>query len=219
VSVRVLVVDDQELVRSGFRLILSSAEGVEVVGEASDGAHALSAARSLRPDVVLMDVRMPHVDGITATRAITDELPGTRVLVLTTFDLDEHVYEALQAGAAGFLLKDVPMEDLVGAVRAVHAGASLLSPSVTRRLVEEYAARRACASPPPAATALTTREHEVLLLLARGLSNAEIADGLVVTEATVKTHVTAVLAKLGLRSRVQAVVYAYESGLVRAGSG
>lgn len=214
-TVRVLVVDDQELVRAGFRLILGSADGIEVVGEAGDGAQALSAARTLRPDVVLMDVRMPDVDGITATRRITAELPDARVLVLTTFDLDEHVYEALQAGASGFLLKDVPMEDLVAAVRAVHAGASLLSPSVTRRLVEEYAARRAPA--PTQDLPLTGREREVLLLLARGLSNAEIADELVVTEATVKTHVTQVLAKLGLRSRVQAVVFSYESGLVRAG--
>ena len=214
-TVRVLVVDDQELVRAGFRLILGSADGIEVVGEAGDGAQALSAARALRPDVVLMDVRMPDVDGITATRRITQELCDTRVLVLTTFDLDEHVYEALQAGASGFLLKDVPMEDLVAAVRAVHAGASLLSPSVTRRLVEEYAARRA--QPAARDLPLTTREREVLMLLARGLSNAEVAESLVVSEATVKTHVTQVLAKLGLRSRVQAVVFAYESGLVRAG--
>lgn len=214
-TVRVLVVDDQELVRAGFRLILGSADGIEVVGEAGDGAQALSAARALRPDVVLMDVRMPDVDGITATRRITQEMSQTRVLVLTTFDLDEHVYDALGAGASGFLLKDVPMEDLVAAVRAVHAGASLLSPSVTRRLVEEYAARRT--TPPPQELPLTTREREVLMLLARGLSNAEIAESLVVSEATVKTHVTQVLAKLGLRSRVQAVVFAYESGLVRAG--
>ena len=218
-TVRVLLVDDQELVRAGFRLILDSADGIEVVGEAADGAQAVSAARSLRPDVVLMDVRMPDVDGIAATRSLTRELPDTRVLVHTTFDLDEHVYDALQAGAAGFLLKDVPMEDLIAAVRAVHAGASLLSPSVTRRLVEEYASRRTTTpvTAPPAS--LTAREHEVLLLVARGLSNAEIAEALVVSEATVKTHVTAVLAKLGLRSRVQAVVHAYESGLVRARAG
>ncbi len=179
--------------------------------------QALSAARALRPDVVLMDVRMPHLDGIEATRLITGELPDTRVLVLTTFDLDEYVYAALQAGAAGFLLKDVPMEDLVAGVHAVHAGASLLSPSVTRRLVEEYAGRRTSTADVPDLP-LTPRERQVLLLLARGRSNVEIAGELFVTEATVKTHVTAVLAKLGLRSRVQAVVFAYESGLVRAGT-
>jgi DNA-binding NarL/FixJ family response regulator len=216
VTVRVLIADDQELVRSGFRLIVGSAEDMEVVGEAADGAQALSEARRLRPDVVLMDVRMPHVDGITATRALTAELPATRVLVLTTFDLDEHVYDALRAGASGFLLKDVPMEDLVAAVRAVAAGASLLSPSVTRRLVDEYAARRS-STVRLEDLPLTAREGEVLLHLARGSSNAEIAAALVVSEATVKTHVTQVLAKLGLRTRVQAVVFAYESGLVRAG--
>jgi DNA-binding NarL/FixJ family response regulator len=218
VTTRVLLVDDQELVRAGFRLIVASAPGLEVVGEASDGAEALSAARALRPDVVLMDVRMPGVDGIEATRLVTRELPETRVLVLTTFDLDEHVYDALRAGAAGFLLKDVPMEDLVAAIRAVHAGASLLSPSVTRRLVEEYASRRSAEAVEEPDLPLTPREREVLLMLARGLSNSEIAAELVVSEATVKTHVTSVLAKLGLRSRVQAVVFAYESGLVRAGS-
>lgn len=216
--IRVLLVDDQELVRTGFRLIVSSATGLEVVGEAADGAQALSAARALRPDVVLMDVRMPGVDGIEATRLLTRELPDTRVLVLTTFDLDEHIYDALQAGAAGFLLKDVPMEELVAGIHAVHAGASLLSPSVTRRLVEEYAGRRRTGPHVEPDLPLTPREREVLLRLARGRSNAEIASELFVSEATVKTHVTAVLAKLGLRSRVQAVVFAYESGLVRAGT-
>lgn len=217
-SIRVLLVDDQELVRAGFRLIITSAPGLEVVGEAADGAQALAAAHELRPDVVLMDVRMPGVDGIDATRRVMTELPETRVLVLTTFDLDEYVYAALQAGAAGFLLKDVPMEDLIAAVHVVHAGASLLSPSVTRRLVEQYTSRRDGEPSGAPDLPLTPREHEVLLLLARGHSNAEIAADLFVSEATVKTHVTAVLAKLGLRSRIQAVVFAYESGLVRAGA-
>jgi DNA-binding NarL/FixJ family response regulator len=214
VSIRVLLADDQALVRAGFRMILSAADDLEVVGEVGDGAEAVAAVRRLEPDVVLMDVRMPVLDGIAATVEISKAFPRTRVLVLTTFDLDEHVFAAMQAGAAGFLLKDVPMEDLVLAVRAVHAGASLLSPSVTRRLVEEYAARRP--KPPPADPPLTPREAEVLLQLAAGASNADIAAALVVTEATVKTHVTQVLAKLGLRSRVQAVIWAYESGLVRA---
>ncbi|HEX5496440.1 MAG TPA: response regulator transcription factor [Mycobacteriales bacterium] len=220
-NIRVLVVDDQELVRVGFRLFLQTQDGIDVVGEAADGRQAVERARELRPDVVLMDIRMPRMDGVEATaRLVAAGIdPAPRVLVLTTFDLDEYVYGALRAGAAGFLLKDAPRERLVEAIRVVHTGDALLSPSVTRRLVADFAAR--AAPPAPAAgllDALTPREREVLVLVARGLSNAEIARRLVVSAATVKSHVGAILLKLGLRDRVQAVVFAYENGIVVAGS-
>jgi DNA-binding NarL/FixJ family response regulator len=217
----VLIVDDQELVRTGFRVVLESESDLEVVGEAGDGAAAVELARRLRPDVVLMDVRMPVLDGIEATRRIRDGVDtdsGPRVLVLTTFDLDEHVYDALRAGASGFLLKDVKAAQLVDAVRTVAAGDALIAPSVTKRLMAEFAARPSEPEQPPELTELTPRELEVLELVARGLSNAEIAARLVVGEATVKTHVTRILMKLGLRDRVQAVVLAYESGIVRPGA-
>nr|WP_246314212.1 response regulator transcription factor [Kineococcus aurantiacus] len=213
---RVLVVDDERLVRAGFRMILGSEPGVEIVGEAGDGVEAVTAARALRPDVVLMDVRMPRMDGIEATRRIVRLDPAPAVLVVTTFDQDEHVYAALRAGAGGFLLKDAPESQLVAALRTVAEGVSLLAPSVTRRLVESL-------SPPPSSPAvpvgglhdLTPRELDVLELLAGGLANGEIAERLGVGDATVKTHVSRVLTKLGLASRSQAVVAAYESGLVR----
>jgi DNA-binding NarL/FixJ family response regulator len=217
VSIRVLIVDDQSLVRAGFRLVLENHSDFEVVGEASNGREAIHSARRLQPDVVLMDIRMPELDGIAATREITAAHPA-RVLVLTTYDLDEYVYDALQAGASGFLLKDTPPAQLADGIRAVAAGEALLAPTVTRRLIEEFArvgaTRRAR---PPELDELTARELEVLQLLARGLSNAEIAEALVVGDTTVKTHVTHVLTKLGLRDRVQAVVLAYESGLVTPG--
>jgi len=210
----VLVADDQELVRAGLCTILERRDGIDVLGEAADGREAVREARRLRPDVVLMDVRMPGLDGIAATR----ELAGSpcRVLMLTTFDLDEYVYDALRAGASGFLLKDAPPDRLVEAIRAVAAGDVLLAPSITRRLVERYAARPGAAAP-PGLDELTAREREVLVLIARGLSNAEIADTLVVSMPTVKTHVGRVFLKLGLRDRAQAVIVAYEAGLVRAG--
>ena len=215
--IRVALADDQELVRTGFRMILESEGDITVVGEAEDGSHAYEIVRRDRPDVVLMDVRMPVLDGIAATRRIVAAGLPTRVLVLTTFDLDEVVFEALRAGAAGFLLKTGPADDLVRAVRVVAAGDSLLSPSVTRRLVEEFA-RRPSGAPPAALGDLTPRELDVLRLVARGLSNAEIATELFVEASTVKSHVASILAKLGVRDRVQAVVAAYESGLVVAGS-
>jgi DNA-binding NarL/FixJ family response regulator len=217
--IRVLLADDQRLVRSGFRMILRDEPAIEVVGEAGDGRAAGELARELAPDVVLMDIRMPEMDGIEATRLITqgdDNRP--HVLVLTTFDLDEYVYEALRAGAGGFLLKDAPEEQLVAGIRIVAEGGSLFAPSVTRRLIERFAGSRVTA-PPPALAELTPRELEVLRLVAAGLSNAEIANALVVSEHTVKTHVAHVLQKLDLRDRVQAVVVAYESGVVRPGSG
>jgi len=211
--IRVVVADDQPLVRTGLRMILTAEPDIAIVGEAADGRAAIAVCAELRPDVVLMDVRMPDVDGIEATRVITavDEPP--RVLVLTTFDLDEVVYDALRAGASGFLLKDAPEERLTTAIRVVAEGGSLFAPSVTRRLIEEFARR----SPAPQAelSGLTEREHEVLRLVARGLSNAEIAQELFVSDNTVKTHVARLLMKLGVRDRVQAVVLAYESGLVR----
>jgi DNA-binding NarL/FixJ family response regulator len=216
----VLIADDQELVRAGFRVVLESEPGLEVVGEAADGAEAVELAAALSPEVVLMDVRMPALDGIEATRRIrasTTAGAGPQVIVMTTFDLDEHVYGALRAGAAGFLLKDVRAAQLVEAVRVVAAGDALISPSVTRRLVAEFAARPVPAERPAGLDELTPRELEVLGLVARGLSNAEIAATLVVGEATVKTHVTRILMKLDLRDRVQAVVLAYETGLVRPG--
>jgi DNA-binding NarL/FixJ family response regulator len=211
--IRVVLVDDQPLVRTGVRMILSTEPDLEVVGEAADGAAAISACAELAPDVVLMDVRMPGVDGIEATRAITAVDDPPRVLVLTTFDLDEVVYDALRAGASGFLLKDAPEERLITAIRVVAEGGSLFAPSVTRRLIEEFAQRAPARQHDLAA--LTDREHEVLRLVARGLSNAEIAGELVVSENTVKTHVARLLMKLGVRDRVQAVVLAYESGVVR----
>jgi DNA-binding NarL/FixJ family response regulator len=218
-TIRVLVVDDQELVRSGFSVILEAADGIIVVGEAADGAAAIAATAELAPDVVLMDIRMPGMDGLAATRAITADGAGhPKIVMLTTFDLDDYVYEALRAGASGFLLKDSPRHDLIAAVRAAAGGDALLSPSVTRRLVEAFARRPAAATPSPSQLAsLTTRERDVLLLIARGRSNSEIATSLFVSEATVKTHVGNLLAKLGLRDRVQAVILAYETGLVVPG--
>jgi DNA-binding NarL/FixJ family response regulator len=215
--IRVLLVDDQRLVRSGFRMILAAEPDIEVVGEAGDGVEAAEAARTLRPDVVLMDIRMPNVDGIEATRRIlAGPEPRPHVLVLTTFDLDEYVYEALRAGASGFLLKDAPEDQLVAAIRVAADGGAMFSPSVTRRLIEEFSSR-GVREPPPALAELTARELEVLRLLARGRSNPEIAADLVVSEHTVKTHVAHILQKLDLRDRTQAVVLAYESGVVRPG--
>jgi DNA-binding NarL/FixJ family response regulator len=225
---RVLVADDQELVRAGFRLILEAA-GFAVVGEAADGAEAIALTAAERPDVVLMDIRMPVMDGLAATRELTAPRigdPGAgdlarwvpKVVILTTFDLDDYVYEALRSGASGFLLKDAPRADLIAAVRVAAAGDALLAPSVTRRLIEAFARRPASASPAPSRLAsLTPRERDILLLVARGQSNTEIAAALVVSEATVKTHVTHLLSKLGLRDRVQAVILAYETGAVVPG--
>jgi DNA-binding NarL/FixJ family response regulator len=212
--IRILLADDQALVRAGFRLILDAEADMEVVGEASDGAEALERARAATPDVVLMDVRMPDLDGIEATRRLLAADVRPRVLMLTTFDLDEYVIDAFRAGASGFLLKTAPPDQLVAAVRTVHAGEALLAPASTRRLIEQFARPPAEA---PALDELTARERGVLRLLARGLTNAEIATELVVEPSTVKSHVASVLAKLHLRDRVQAVVFAYESGLVRAG--
>jgi DNA-binding NarL/FixJ family response regulator len=213
--IRVLLVDDQALVRTGFRLILNAEPDLEVVGEAGDGAAAVEQAAEVRPDVVLMDIRMPGLDGIAATRELVSRGLATRVLMLTTFDLDEYVVDAFRAGASGFLLKTSPGDQLVAAVRTVHTGEALLAPASTRRLIEQ------AVRPPresPALEVLTARERDVLALLARGLSNAEIAGELVVEASTVKTHVASVLSKLDLRDRVQAVVFAYEAGLVRPGA-
>ncbi|WP_420829837.1 response regulator [Actinocatenispora thailandica] len=211
-----LLADDQALVRTGFRLILDAAPDLRVVGEAGDGAEAVTATRRLRPDLVLMDVRMPGVDGVEATRRIVAAGGATRVLMLTTFDLDEYVYAALRAGASGFLLKDALAADLLSAIRVVARGEAVVAPTVTRRLLERYVGTGP-AAPAPETVPVTAREREVLVLIARGLTNGEIAARLYVTEGTVKTHVRRLLAKLGLRDRVHAVVYAYESGLVRAG--
>ena len=225
-TVRVVLADDQALLRKGFRMILEAEDGVEIVGEAADGSDAVRLAELYRPDVVLMDVRMPVLDGIEATRAITasDAEGTTRVLILTTFDLDEYAFSALRAGASGFLLKDVPPPELVSAIRTVARGDAVVSPRVTRRLLEEYADTLPDLSASgtsaegtgehPAISQLTEREREVLLAVADGLSNAEIAERLYVSEATVKSHVGRLLAKLGLRDRVQAVVFAFQSGLV-----
>ncbi|GAA2119498.1 response regulator transcription factor [Actinomadura napierensis] len=217
-TIRVLIVDDQELIRIGFRLFLQTRPDLEVVGEAADGAEALVRAAELRPDVVLMDVRMPRMDGVEATARLTGTDRPPRVLILTTYDLDEYVFGALRAGASGFLLKDAPRERLLEAIHVVHQGEALLSPSITRRLIEDYADRTDPVQPPSdLLTALTPREREMLLLVAQGLSNQEIAARLVVTEATVKSHVGSVFAKLHLRDRVQAVVLAYEHGIVVPG--
>jgi DNA-binding NarL/FixJ family response regulator len=217
-ATRVLLVDDQALLRAGFRLILESEPDLEVAGESADGLDAVETARRLAPDVVLMDIRMPRMDGVEATRRIV-AAGSAKVLILTTFDLDEYVFDALRAGASGFLLKDTPAEDLVTAVRVVAGGDALLSPSVTRRLIEEFARQPVGQTAQPAALAtLTARELEVLKLMARGMTNGEIARELVVSETTVKTHVGRVLDKLSLRDRVQAVVFAYETALVRPGA-
>ncbi len=214
--VRVLIADDQALVRAGFKMILDAEDDLDVVGEAADGAEAVEKARRLKPDVVLMDIRMPQLDGIEATRQVValGAEPPVRVLMLTTFDLNEYVYEALRAGASGFLLKDVPPEQLAAGIRVVAGGEALLAPSITKRLIQEFAsAAPATSTPPKGLDELTARELEVFKLVARGLSNAEIAAELIVSETTVKTHVARVLMKLGLRDRVQAVVLAYESGV------
>jgi DNA-binding NarL/FixJ family response regulator len=218
-TIRVLIADDQPLMRTGFRMILHATEDIRVVGEASDGSAAATAAAELTPDVVLMDIRMPGTDGIEGTRRIVDGVPGVRVLILTTFDLDEYAFTALRAGASGFLLKDVPPEQLVEAIRAVSSGDAVVSPRITRQLLDRYATSLPAGAEVvpmihPLLAKLTDREGEVLLALARGLSNAEIAAQLVLSEKTVKTHVTRILAKLGLRDRVQAVVLAYEQSLV-----
>jgi len=216
-AIRVLVVDDQALVRAGFRMILEAEPDMEVVGEAADGVEAIAAVQRDRPDVVLMDVRMPNLDGISATRQILETGNTAKVLMLTTFDMDEYVYEAFRAGASGFLLKDVPPERLVAGIRAVASGEALLAPSVTRRLIETFVQRQPARALPRSIEDLTTREREVLELMARGFSNAEIAEKFVVSETTVKTHVSRVLDKLELRDRVQAVVFAYECGLLQPG--
>jgi DNA-binding NarL/FixJ family response regulator len=218
-STRVVIADDQQLIRDGFRMIIGSEPDLEVVGEATNGLEAVAVTHELEPDVVLMDIRMPELDGIEATRRIVDQDHNrqTRVLILTTFDLDEYVYDALLAGASGFLLKDVPKHQLIAAVRSVGAGDTLLAPSITRRLIEEFAAARATATRPAAIDELTPRELEVFRMLATGLNNAEIATRLYVGETTIKTHVTRILMKLGVRDRVQAVVLAYESGIVTRG--
>jgi DNA-binding NarL/FixJ family response regulator len=220
VSIRVLICDDQPLVRAGFRTILGSKGDIEVVGEAENGADAVTLAERRHPDVILMDIRMPVLDGVEATRRLVAAGTSARILVLTTFDLDEYVHAAIRAGASGFLLKDVTPAKLLEAIRIVAGGDALLAPSVTRRLLERFATTL----PPDedssdALADLTSRETEVLRLLAAGMSNAEIASELVVSEATVKTHISSVLRKLGLRDRVQAVIVAYESGLVKLGSG
>jgi DNA-binding NarL/FixJ family response regulator len=219
VTVRVLIADDQALVRTGFRLILEAEDDIDVVGEADNGRDAIDLAARLRPHVVLMDIRMPKLDGIQATRRLlAGASDGPRVLMLTTFDLDEYVYEALRAGASGFLLKDVPAEQLASGVRLVAQGEALLAPSVTRRLIQEFAQRSRPTQSDAALDELTPRELEVLKLVARGRSNAEIADALVVSTTTVKTHVARLLMKLGVRDRVQLVVLAYETALVQPGA-
>jgi DNA-binding NarL/FixJ family response regulator len=217
--IRVLLADDQRLVRAGFRMILRAEPDIEVAGEAADGVEAVEAARRLRPDVVLMDIRMPRLDGIEATRLLLQQPDPPRVLVVTTFDLDQYVYDALRLGAGGFLLKDAPEDQLIAAIRTVDKGVALLDRDVTRRLIDAFAGRAAAARGPAELKVLTSREIEVLRLLAQGRSNAEIARDLHVSDATVKTHVAHVLAKLGLASRTQAVVLAYETRLVTPGAG
>jgi DNA-binding NarL/FixJ family response regulator len=220
-TVRVLIADDQHLVRTGLKVILDSEPDIEVIAEASNGRQAVNIARELRPDVAVMDIRMPDLDGIEATRQITAEShePRTRILMLTTFDLDEYVFEALRAGASGFLLKDVPAPQLADSVRMIAVGDALLAPTVTRRLIEQFVAAAPAAPSPPGLDELTPRELEVFRLVAKGMSNAEIAAELFIGEATVKTHLTRVLMKLDLRDRVQAVVLAYETGIVSPGLG
>ncbi|MEU4381873.1 response regulator transcription factor [Micromonospora echinofusca] len=215
--VRILLADDQPLLRTGFRMVLGTEDDLDIVAEAADGLEAVELSRRLLPDVVLMDIRMPRMDGVAATRAIVDARLPVRVLILTTFDLDEYVVGALRAGASGFLAKDVPADDLVAAIRTVAAGDAVVAPRILRRLLDRFAdvLPDPAAAPPRALSALTEREREVLVHVARGLSNAEIARALSVSETTIKTHVGHVLTKLGLRDRVQAVVLAYESGLVR----
>ena len=219
-TIRIVLVDDQELVRAGFRMVLDAQPEMEVVGEAADGLGAVALARSLPADVMIMDARMPRLDGVGATRQIRQAGDTPRILMLTTFDLDEYAFAALKAGASGFLLKDVPPEELLFATRAVHSGDAVVAPSTTRRLIDQFAPLLPAGQQldPPELAGLTDREREVLAQIAQGLSNSEIARRLFVSEATVKTHVGRILAKLGLRDRVQAVVFAYEHGLVRAGS-
>ena len=220
-TIRVLLADDQQLVRTGFAMILASEPGISVAGQAADGLEAVAMTGQLRPDIVLMDIRMPRLDGIEATRRILarSSQPPTRVLMLTTFDLDEYVFDAIRAGASGFLLKDVPADQLTAGLRMVAAGDALLAPAITRRLIDEFAATAPLSRPPAELEVLTSREREVLSLVATGMSNAEIAAELVIGETTVKTHVARVLTKLGLRDRVQAVVFAYELGIVTRSRG
>ncbi|GGP76799.1 response regulator [Streptomyces sp. L500] len=221
-SIRVLLVDDQVLLRTGFRMVLAAQPDMEVVAEAGDGVEALKALEGTEVDVILMDVRMPHMDGVEATRRICLGENPPKVLILTTFDLDEYAFSALKAGASGFMLKDVPPAELLGAIRAVHSGDAVVAPSTTRRLLDRFTPMLPSAGPEPTSaeiSRLTDREREVMLLVAQGLSNGEIAARLVLSEATVKTHVGRILTKLGLRDRVQVVVMAYETGLVRAGGG
>jgi DNA-binding NarL/FixJ family response regulator len=221
VSTRILLADDQELLRMGFRMVLDAQDDLEVVAEAGDGAQAVALARQLEPDVVLMDVRMPGMDGVEATRALVDGGSSARVIILTTFDLDEYAHAALRCGASGFLLKDAPTADLLSAIRAVASGDAVVAPSTTRRLLAAIAHQlptTETSTPAPELDSLTPREREVLIAVARGLSNAEIADELVLSEATVKTHVGRILFKLALRDRVQIVIYAYDRGLVTPGS-
>lgn len=214
--IRVVLADDQDMVRAGFRLILESVDDIDVVGEAADGTEAIGVASRERPDVVLMDVQMPRLDGLAATGEIVASLPDTRVVILTTFERDDYVFQALRQGAAGFMLKNAPPEDLIEAVRTVASGDALLAPSVTRRIIEEFS-RLSPVAAPPELERLTGREREVLFLVGRGRSNKEIAEELFVGEATVKSHVSSILTKLGLRDRVHAVVFAYEAGVVRPG--
>jgi DNA-binding NarL/FixJ family response regulator len=216
--IRIVIADDQALVRGGFRMILHAQPDFEVLGEAADGREAVELCRSLAPDVALMDIRMPELDGLEATRRVLHASPATRVLMLTTFGEDRYVWKAMNAGASGFLLKDVPPEDLVSAVRTIHRGDALLAPAITRRLIEDFVAGPQPGGAPAQVETLTERERDVLRLIAQGLTNAEIAGTLILGETTVKTHVTRLLSKLELRDRVQAVVFAYETGLVRPGS-
>lgn len=222
-NVRLVLVDDQEMVRMGLRMVLESQPGIEIVGEADDGDSALALLERTTADVVLMDVRMPHMSGVEATRRLLERPDAPRVLILTTFDLDEYAYDALQAGASGFLLKDTPVEDVISAIHHVHAGDAVVAPSTTRRLLDHFTRARPTASEDRDADTrldvLTAREHEVLRWVARGLSNAEIAAELVLAEGTVKVHVSRILTKLGLRDRVQAVVLAYDTGIIATGDG